>query len=248
MEERDIKNIDHLLFNKTIAQPDFFPLVIATVRSPLSDDMEIDKGTFRGASLADVGVQKSSLYCEGTLVHLSIVDAKWAARLHVPAWPGLHFVSLATIDTKTGETRGFNELVVRRGPGKWRLVEGARLRDPDTLKGEEYRLFEEVAVQAALTKRYEWTVRLCVDGGPTLEFITTSSEAREVFRWRDKPPSGGRRPALRHWVSRLGSGRKREPWYLRGAVDFSWEGVSCKLLPPQFERERFIAKAAEASR
>jgi hypothetical protein len=228
---------------RVLAEPDFFPLVVATVATPLGDDHQMDSGVFDGAGLADIGVQKSSLYCDGVMTHMSTVDARWAARLKVPAWPGLHFVSGATIDPVSCQTSGFNELIVRRGPGKWKLVKGSRLIEPP--RSGDYTLLERVAVQAALVKRYEWTVRLCVDQGPTIEFVTTSEDAREVFRWREKPPDGGRRPALRHWVSRLGQNRKREPWYLRGAVDFSWEGVRCKLLPPQFDRERFISVAAQ---
>jgi hypothetical protein len=101
---------------------------------------------------------------------------------------------------------------------------------------------ERTTIFVALARRYEWVVRLQADTGTVVEFTTTSEDARAIFKWRDKPPTGGRRPALRHWVSRLGTTRDREPWYLRGAVDFVWEGLGCQLLPPQFEREKAIAR------
>lgn len=92
------------------------------------------------------------------------------------------------------------------------------------------------------------------NSGPRVRFLTDPLGAREVFRLRDIPPGRDRRAALRHWVS--AHARKRHPdmdgeartWvrrHLRGATDFTWNGLRCRVQPDEYELEQIAAQASK---
>lgn len=108
-------------------------------------------------------------------------------------------------------------------------------------------ILAEIAIGVALTTRYEWTVWLGHGTGPRLRFFSDPRGAREVFRLRDLPPGRERRTALRNWVE--GHARRRRgdedeearSWvrrHLRGAEDFVWNGLRCRVEPPAYDVER----------
>lgn len=108
-----------------------------------------------------------------------------------------------------------------------------------------------MAQSGALTKRYEWSVQFSLDGSHPIEFVTDAFGAREIFADRDKPETGDRRRALRHWVrahyrkkrtSEEDAARIRA--HLRGATLFDWRGFRCTLCPSQFDLEQISAKRA----
>jgi len=112
----------------------------------------------------------------------------------------------------------------------------------------------DFAVAAMLAAR--WTVWFGHGDGPRVRFLTDPAGAREAFRLRDLPEGRARRAALRHWVSAHSrtapGGRAAEDadaavWvrrHLRGATDFVWNGLRCRIQPPAAEVGRPAAAAA----
>jgi hypothetical protein len=102
----------------------------------------------------------------------------------------------------------------------------------------------------ALTAEYEWHVHIGfnVRSMPAVSLPSDPVSAKTVFKLRDVPPGKSRRDAIRHWVS--GHVRQTmEPnysetyiWpYLRGAEEFTWSGLYCKIEPSKYD----LRKAAE---
>lgn len=96
----------------------------------------------------------------------------------------------------------------------------------------------------AFTREYDWSVEigLNVTSTPALSLQIDPKSSRDVFKMRDLTPGKSRRDALRHWVS--GHHRKAiEPgyvetyiWpYLRGAEEFTWNGMYCKIKPSEYD-------------
>lgn len=132
--------------------------------------------------------------------------------------------------------------------GKW--INAA----PQSIAGAPKDRAIPVALGTALALRYEWSVWLGHNSGPRVRFLTDPLGAREVFRLRDIPPGRDRRAALRHWVS--AHARKRHPdmdgeartWirrHLRGATDFTWNGLRCRVQPDEYELEQMAAQASK---
>jgi hypothetical protein len=129
--------------------------------------------------------------------------------------------------------------------GKWRNAA------PHSIPGAPKDRDIPAALGAALALRYEWSVWLGHSSGPRVRFLTDPLGAREVFRLRDIPPGRDRRAALRHWVS--AHARKRHAdmdneartWvrkHLRGATDFTWNGLRCRIQPDEYEIEQMEAQ------
>jgi hypothetical protein len=101
-----------------------------------------------------------------------------------------------------------------------------------------------LARSMAFTNDYDWSIHMGfnVKAIPTVSIPSDPVGAREVFRLRDLPAGRSRREALRHWVT--GHVRRRiEPeyvetyiWpYLRGAEEFTWNGLYCKIQPSAYD-------------
>lgn len=104
-----------------------------------------------------------------------------------------------------------------------------------------------------LRREYLWSVLLGEEGIPRARFVTDLIGVREAFRLRDVPAGRSRRAALRHWVrehwrmQRDASATDRA-WvraHLRGATEFGWGGLSCRLEPSR-EDARKAAKERAA--
>ncbi|MBW4089931.1 MAG: hypothetical protein HIU82_02310 [Proteobacteria bacterium] len=109
------------------------------------------------------------------------------------------------------------------------------------LKEDDLRM--RLAVTGALTHRYEFSVWIGHHSGPRLRFLTDPEGVREIFRLRDMLPGASRRAALRHWV-RSHFRQKRDTdaqaWikrHLRGTTDFTWNGLRCRIQPPEFHED-----------
>lgn len=105
------------------------------------------------------------------------------------------------------------------------------------------------ARSAALTDEYNWRVNVGfnVKAVPTISLPSDPIGARQVFKLRDVPPGKSRRDALRHWVS--GHTRTAPPpgyvekyiWpYLRGAEEFTWNGLYCKIQPSAYDLRKAL--------
>lgn len=94
-----------------------------------------------------------------------------------------------------------------------------------------------------------WSVLLGEGLGPRLRLFTSISGARDAFRLRDIPPGRSRRAALRHWVREHQRNVSDDTeadriWvseHMRGATEFSWNGLRCRIEPSEFDLARLKA-------
>lgn len=103
----------------------------------------------------------------------------------------------------------------------------------------------KLAARLQFIRRYDWRVSLGYVGCPSIAFITDPIGVREVFRLRDIPEGRSRRAALRHWVKEHWRSSRTDPAeevkvreHLRGATEFTWNGLRCRVVPSAFDRER----------
>lgn len=96
-----------------------------------------------------------------------------------------------------------------------------------------------------LRREYLWSVLLGEEGLPRARFVTDALGVREAFRLRDIPPGRERRTALKHWVRQHWRQQRIDPeaksWvraHMRGAVDFAWNGLSCRIEPSREDHRR----------
>lgn len=103
-----------------------------------------------------------------------------------------------------------------------------------------------------LRREYNWSVLLGEEGIPRARFVTDCIGVREAFRLRHVPPGKDRRAALRHWVRQHWRQKRTEAepdktWvraHMRGAVDFRWNGLSCRVEPSREDIRRSALKRA----
>lgn len=115
-------------------------------------------------------------------------------------------------------------------------------------KEEHSVAFTDIAIAKAVAfgRRYEWRVALGHVGGASISFQTNPQGAMEIFRLRDIPEGRTRRAALRNWVSEHWRKRGTEDErkvraHLRGATEFTWNGLRCLIRPSQFDLEKNAA-------
>ena len=132
----------------------------------------------------------------------------------------------------------------------WALLGGAWRPCADRLEYPE-KTRVELGLGFALTARYEWTVAFGYNTGPRITFFTDPVGAREAFRLRDIPNGRSRRAALRNWVSghwrRKTDDEEAKSWvkkHLRGAENFAWNSLRCRIAPPPFEVEQLSTPPA----
>lgn len=99
-----------------------------------------------------------------------------------------------------------------------------------------------------LRREYLWSVLLGEEGLPRARFVTDALGVREAFRLRDIPPGRERRAALKHWVRQHWRQQRADPaaksWvraHMRGATDFAWNGLSCRVEPSREDVRRNMA-------
>lgn len=91
-----------------------------------------------------------------------------------------------------------------------------------------------------------WRVAIGFESYPRIDLSTSALGVRELFALRDIPNGARRRAALRHWVS--GHWRRKHAddeasavtWvhqHLRGAVEFTWNGMRARIGVPSKENE-----------
>lgn len=135
----------------------------------------------------------------------------------------------------------------QRDRGGWRRLVRPAV-DPDM------HALARIAFGCILWREYSWQAVFRQPGSAPFVVPTTASGALTLFRLRDKPDDGGRRPALRHWVANH-LRRPADPAadkipvreHLRGKTQFHWSGINVELAPSQYDIER-AALAAGPSR
>lgn len=96
----------------------------------------------------------------------------------------------------------------------------------------------------ALTTEYDWQVQLAYNYSdlPSISLVTDPLGSKDIFKLRDVPKGKSRRDALRNWVAghwRRGStpeSPETHIWpFLRGAEEFTWNGLYCKIQPSAYD-------------
>jgi hypothetical protein len=93
--------------------------------------------------------------------------------------------------------------------------------------------------------RYLWHVDVGFLGAPRVSIPCQAHEARALFAARDVPEGRERRAALRHWVSEHYRHQPAPVYvrrHLRGALDFTWEHMECRVRPSLYDQEKPGAK------
>jgi hypothetical protein len=100
-----------------------------------------------------------------------------------------------------------------------------------------------------LERRYSWRVEMGYPGHPFVSFECDPTGIRQLYADRDLG-SRRRRAALRHWVSshwRQARSQDEDDrdrtWvreHLRGATEFAWNGLACRVVPSVFDQERVV--------
>jgi hypothetical protein len=113
----------------------------------------------------------------------------------------------------------------------------------NTFKLQELVMVAQLSINAQRDADAGWRVLLGWDGYPRITFVTDAAGVREVFRLRDIPDGKARRIALRHWVTSHWRKTQDEDVdhkvraHLRGATEFRWNGLSCKIIPSIEDRQ-----------
>lgn len=128
--------------------------------------------------------------------------------------------------------------------GKWTVV-GQPVRVWDDPLDDYQHGNVEMSKSVAFTRYYDWSVEIGWSGMPTIAIPTDPIGAREIFRLRDLPPGKSRRAALHNWVSGHFRQVRQDPVeelkilpYLRGSLNFDWNGMQCRIHPSQYDLAR----------
>ena len=121
--------------------------------------------------------------------------------------------------------------------GKWVSVANHAGFDQGHFVEQEHFAIQ-LAMGIAFSREYEWRVSLGWTGHPSISFVTDPVGAREVFRLRDIANGQSRRSALRQWIGehwrrtrRDDREERRVRAHLRGATQFTWNGLECRIMP-----------------
>lgn len=185
----------------------------------------------------------ADMWPEGSLQfnRLRTITAKEARPLGASIFSPRMVMDEVVIAKPDGTAKSAKAPLAQLG-GKWQNAA------PKAIHGYPAARAISVGLGLGLAVRYEWTVWVGHNDGPRIRFFSDPHGAREIFRLRDLPPGRERRAALRNWVS-AHTRRKRDDedakvWvkkHLRGITDFTWNGLRCRINPPQFDLEQ-IAK------
>lgn len=132
----------------------------------------------------------------------------------------------------------------------WHAIDRAKAvyaRDGGIRSAGENPLFPNMAIGIALRHRYEWSVTIGYDDGPSVRVSCDPTAIKDLFKYRDFDPASMRRKALMTWVSdhwrKIRTDADIEGYvrnYLRGTNVVSWEGLTVTINVPEYDLEREI--------
>lgn len=132
------------------------------------------------------------------------------------------------------------------GKGRWEKAgQPIGLENPEPLD-EWDNTQVQLALSMAFTQFYDWKVVLGFhENLPKISLVTDPVGTKEIFRLRDIPNGGTRRAALRNWVREHYRQTRSDPpeeklilEHLRGATEFTWNGMYCKIVPSQHDLQK----------
>lgn len=140
--------------------------------------------------------------------------------------------------------RVFNQFLIAWQKTEWFVVAQRwnRLLRPerDDIRSVQARM----AFGHAIWSEYVWRATFSLPNHAPFVIPTDARGALSLFKLRDRPDDGRRRPALHHWVNEHFRGSKESDRevpvreHLRGKQVFSWSGISVQLEPSPFDAER----------
>lgn len=215
---------DQVLIPRNDGKPALWPIDVATV---------IDMNAFKWG--------KDEAWPDGTMQFQRIrtIPTKDARRLGASVFSTMMIMDEVVSAQPDGTTRSARAPYAYQR-GMWVPAAPRSINYPPDRLGRI-----EIQLGWQLTVRYEWTIWLGYTTGPRIRFLSDPTGAREAFRLRDIPEGRSRRAALRNWVTAHWRQTRNDPtdaaWvrkHLRGAVDFTWNGMRCRIQPPDFDLEQ----------
>jgi hypothetical protein len=166
-------------------------------------------------------------------------------------YPTMYWVRTALVHNDGWYGFGGEDVLSYRA-GRWVSCNDTPAYDP---KGfATLCMIASLGLAVQLSRVSVWRAVVSFDGNPSVSFSTDPIGVREIFRLRDVPAGRSRRAALRHWVSEHwrrtreasdGAEATKVREHLRGATDFTWNGMRCQIVPSAVDLERVeTAKAA----
>lgn len=135
-------------------------------------------------------------------------------------------------------------LLVAFQGGEWLTVANRWQKLPKPVRDPVCQTRARLALGFRLLQEYCWTAVFSIPQHAPFAIPTDARGALAIFKMRDKPADGARRPALHHWVEehfRLGRSSERDIGvreHLRGRQAFEWSGINVELKPSPYDQER----------
>ena len=108
-------------------------------------------------------------------------------------------------------------------------------------------LYPNIAIGIALRHRYEWSVTIGYDDGPSVRVACDPTAIKDLLKYREFDPASMRRKTLMTWVSdhwrKIRTDSDVEGYvrnYLRGTNVISWHGLIVTINAPEYDLEREI--------
>ncbi len=127
---------------------------------------------------------------------------------------------------------------------EWRILRSAspRRKECDRYLEKHWDWDHLIRTSQSITfsRHFLWNALVGLEGHPRVSLCTDAVGAQELFRLRDVPSGATRRAALLHWVGEHWRRNRKDPAletqvraHLRGATEFTWNGLYVKLTPSQ---------------
>ena len=140
--------------------------------------------------------------------------------------------------------RALGQFMVAWQQSRW-LVVGQKGRQLKPGREDQYLSgVARCALGLTFQHEYLWSAVFTMQNHAPFCIPTSARGALALFKLRDKPDAGGRRPALHHWVAehyrktRLAEEEVGVREHLRGKQTFTWSGINVELRPSPYDQER----------
>lgn len=222
LEDSDLTS-DGVLFPMDVKPSDVSRTVDISIALPLSGDNSDDL----------VGL------CAVRVRRRSAKQLRGKIPGNVAAFPLFEF-GISTFEERAVRCSG--QFVLAKTPIGWKRLWPPLFQAGVQVNSDHNDVWMRNVTQVALGHEFiipfHWSITLSFDGGVPVKYFTDAGGAADVFRLRDVPPGRKRRSALRtwirqHWREKRDGGLSEVVRHMRGATEFEWNGVSCKLQPSE---------------
>lgn len=174
----------------------------------------------------------SSGYMDLKLKTISSINTIWGLNPNIGE-ENLCYSANARYNFKNGVAIDFKKLA-------WKNLtsDNSRLNIPMVTCDANTSIQLGLGIQFA--SQYDWHVYLKEDNNIGITLPTTPEGSKEIFKLRDVPEGKKRRESLRNWISEHCRSNPSSEYdkvfvrkHMRGAMEFKWNGLYCKILPSQ---------------